>query len=105
LPIRISILGSTGSIGRSALEVVRHYPGMFEVVALGAFANTDLLIEQVREFRPSHVAIGNEEAAARADLSGLPVGLLRGHRGLEEMAAIDVDVARHRDRQSCCPGK
>ncbi|MFO7974470.1 MAG: 1-deoxy-D-xylulose-5-phosphate reductoisomerase [Candidatus Hydrogenedentota bacterium] len=93
VPIRISILGSTGSIGRSALDVVRHYPDMFEVVALGAFANIDLLTEQIREFRPSHVAIADDNAAARADLSGLPAHLWRGCQGFEELAGVDVDVA------------
>lgn len=93
MPIRLSILGSTGSIGRSALDVVRHYPGMFEVVALGAFSNTDLLAEQLREFRPPHVAVADEAAAARLDLSGLNTRLWRGSNGLEEIAAMSVDVA------------
>lgn len=93
VPIRLSILGSTGSIGRSALDVVRHYPGMFEVVALGAFANVDLLTEQVREFRPRHVAIADEAAAERANLSEYPVRIWRGGESLEEIAGLDVDVA------------
>ena len=78
VPIRLSILGSTGSIGRSALDVVRHYPGMFEIVALGAFANTDLLTRQIHEFRPAHVAVADEAAAERLDVSGFDLHLWRG---------------------------
>lgn len=91
--IRISILGSTGSIGRSALEVVRRYPGMFEVVALGAFANTDLLARQIDEFQPAHVAVVDEAAAERLQRAGLSARLWRGPRGLEELAALETDVA------------
>ena len=49
---RLVILGSTGSIGRQTLEVVRSLPGRFEVVGLGAGKNRRLLAEQIREFRP-----------------------------------------------------
>ena len=45
---KISIIGSTGSIGRSTLEVVRQFPDRFEVVALGAGSNAALLFEQIR---------------------------------------------------------
>lgn len=93
VPIRLSILGSTGSIGRSALDVVRHYPGMFEIVALGAFANTDLLTRQIHEFRPAHVAVADEAAAERLDVSGFDLHLWRGPQGLEELAGLDADVA------------
>ena len=50
---RIAILGSTGSIGRQTLEVVRAFPDEFTVVALSAWSNRDLLLEQAKEFRPA----------------------------------------------------
>ena len=57
----IAVLGSTGSIGTQALDVVRKNPEHFEVYALTANNNVDLLIEQALEFQPEVVAIGNEE--------------------------------------------
>jgi len=57
---RIAVLGSTGSIGRQALDVIRQLPDRFEVVALAAGRNADLLAEQVAEFRPRYVAAESE---------------------------------------------
>ena len=60
---RISILGSTGSIGRSTLEVVRQFPDYFEVTALGAGSNAALLCEQIAEFSPQLVSVMDEQIA------------------------------------------
>ncbi len=60
---KIAILGSTGSIGRSTLEVIRQFPDRFEVVALGAGCNAALLRDQIAEFRPDLVAVMNQEVA------------------------------------------
>ncbi len=54
---KISILGSTGSIGRSTLDVVRQFPDRFEVVALGAGSNASLLHQQIMEFAPPLVSV------------------------------------------------
>ena len=56
----IAILGSTGSIGTQALDVVRSNPDRFEVYALTANNNLDVLIQQAVEFQPEVVAIANE---------------------------------------------
>lgn len=56
----ISILGSTGSIGTQALDVIRNFPGKFKVVALSGHKNINLLIEQIREFKPELVHISDE---------------------------------------------
>ena len=61
---RISILGSTGSIGTSALRVVRRHPDRFQVVGLAAGRNLDLLAEQVREFRPMACSVADDDLAA-----------------------------------------
>jgi 1-deoxy-D-xylulose-5-phosphate reductoisomerase len=61
----ISILGSTGSIGTQALDVIRRNPDRLRVVGLAAGANHDLLIGQIREFTPPLVAIADDAAAAR----------------------------------------
>jgi 1-deoxy-D-xylulose-5-phosphate reductoisomerase len=60
---RLAVLGSTGSIGRQTLDVVRALRGRFHVIGLAAGNNLELLAEQVREFRPDYVshAVGNQE--------------------------------------------
>jgi 1-deoxy-D-xylulose-5-phosphate reductoisomerase len=60
---RLAILGSTGSIGTQTLEVVTAHPGCFEVTALAAGANLDLLEQQVRRFAPLLVSVGSEASA------------------------------------------
>jgi len=65
----IAILGSTGSIGKQALEVISLHPDRFFVTALTAHRNAALLFEQVRIFRPKMAALTGEEAVVPADLS------------------------------------
>ena len=57
----IAILGSTGSIGTQALEVIENHPERFQVEVLTANNNTSLLIEQVKKHQPNVVVIANEE--------------------------------------------
>ncbi|MBI1883702.1 MAG: 1-deoxy-D-xylulose-5-phosphate reductoisomerase [Chlamydiae bacterium] len=59
----VSILGSTGSIGKNTLEVIHHFPDHFKVVGLAAKSNIDLLEEQVRTFKPQVVAVEDVEKA------------------------------------------
>ncbi len=91
-PRHITILGSTGSIGRNALDVVRNSPGAYVVDALAANANVDLLAAQLREFAPRAVAVHDRGAAAklREMMPGLDV--LEGQKGLAEAAARPVDT-------------
>lgn len=89
---RITILGSTGSIGRSALDVVRHYPERFQVVALAAHSNAELLDAQIREFAPDFAAIVDREAASRVSVRSSHCTLLTGPEGLSEIAAVPVDI-------------
>ena len=63
---RVVILGSTGSIGESALKVARDIPERMEVVGLAAGKNMARLMEQAREFSPRAIAIGDEAAAQSA---------------------------------------
>lgn len=58
---RIVILGSTGSIGRSALDVISRFPDRFRVVGLTAGRNISLLVEQIRQFQPGVVAVFDED--------------------------------------------
>jgi 1-deoxy-D-xylulose-5-phosphate reductoisomerase len=90
------ILGSTGSVGTQALEVVRRNPDRFKVVGLSAGTNHELLIGQIREFLPPFVAIADEEAAADLGdkLTGIRgVELLVGPEAAESLARdVDADM-------------
>src|SRR5688500_15602782 len=93
---RIAILGSTGSIGTSALDVARTHPDRVEVVALAAATNVAAMVKQILELRPRGVAMANGEAMdkLRAALGGSPAEISGvGNEGLCEIAAHpDVDV-------------
>lgn len=86
----ISILGSTGSIGTQALDVIRANPSLYTVVALTAYANATLLIAQSLEFKPQLVVIGDETqyAAVKAALSGTGITVLVGEEALCEAASF-----------------
>ena len=69
---RLALLGSTGSIGRQTLDVVRALPKSFKIVALAAGKNTNLLAEQVSEFRPdfvSYIAMGSDDKEVKRRFS------------------------------------
>lgn len=85
---RIAVLGSTGSIGTQTLDVVRHHPDRFEVVALAAGSRIDLLVEQALEFQPKGVAVADESLAEEARRR-LPesIAVWGGEAGLIEAAA------------------
>jgi len=88
---RLSILGSTGSIGAQALEVVAGLPGEFEVVALSARSNAALLAEQARTFNVAAVALTATGAVdeLRSRLAGSDIEILAGREGLLELAGRD----------------
>jgi len=88
---RIAIFGSTGSIGRQALEVIDANPGLFSVEVLTAQSNDDLLIRQALHFKPDVVVIGDEKKypKVREALSAEPVKVFAGEKALEEVAAMD----------------
>jgi 1-deoxy-D-xylulose-5-phosphate reductoisomerase len=83
----ISILGSTGSIGTQALDVVRGNPGVFEIDCLTAQENADLLISQAAEFLPGTVVIGNESKydQVKLALENLPVKVYCGADAITQM--------------------
>ena len=85
---KIAILGSTGSIGRQALEVVTRFPDRLQVTALAAGSNYQLLAAQARAFRPSLIALGDERqyASLKAALSGQDVEITVGTEALSAVA-------------------
>ena len=81
----ILILGSTGSIGESALEVIRHFPDRFKVTALSTNCNVGLLERQIEEFSPKYVCIRDEKCAAKLKLKK-NTKLFVGEEGLREIS-------------------
>lgn len=86
---RVSIIGSTGSVGRQSLDVIRRNEDRFSVAALAAGENMELLLEQATEFKPGMVALRNTEKAAmlKRDLAGLNIEVYGGEEGILRCAA------------------
>ncbi|MDE2143886.1 MAG: 1-deoxy-D-xylulose-5-phosphate reductoisomerase, partial [Elusimicrobia bacterium] len=92
---KVAILGSTGSIGVNALNVIREMPEALTVVGLAAHSNSKLVAEQAREFGAKIVTMFDDKAAAdlKANLNGSAQHFSSGVQGLCELAAHpDVDV-------------
>ncbi len=90
---RVSIIGSTGSIGRSSLEVIDHLNDQFKVSVLAAHSNIDLLEKQARKFGPDLVAVYNEERAEELRKRLVDIPVLSGESGIIEAASYsDTDI-------------
>jgi 1-deoxy-D-xylulose-5-phosphate reductoisomerase len=89
---RIAIFGSTGSIGKQALEVIDANPSAFSVEVLTAHSNDELLIKQALHFKPDIVVIGDDKkyTQVKSALSGQPIKVFAGDKALEEVAAMDI---------------
>jgi len=99
---KISLLGSTGSIGTQTLDIAEEHPDKFEIVALSAGKNLDVLAEQIKKFKPKMVSIGDGADVAKlremiADMDGPAPELLYGEDGM-------IEVARHEDVDSTVTG-
>lgn len=88
-PKKITILGSTGSIGRSTLDVVTNHSGRFEVIALAAYSNWELLAEQYHKYHPTKLCLIDSKASDKlADkLADQPVTIVAGEEAMIELAA------------------
>lgn len=88
---RVTVLGSTGSVGANTLDVIARHPDRFEVFALSASSQVDLMLRQCAQFRPAFAVMAQEEAAralaARIESAGLPTRVLAGAAALETIAA------------------
>lgn len=89
---RIALFGSTGSIGKQALEVIDANPSLFSVEVLTAQNNDELLISQALHFKPEIVVIGEDKKYERVKnaLASLPIKVFAGEKALEEVASMDV---------------
>ena len=79
---KITIIGSTGSIGTQALEVIEKISDKFEIIGLAAGSNVDLLNKQIEKFHPKTVCIGK-----KAEIADKSVKVLYGDEGLEELCS------------------
>jgi 1-deoxy-D-xylulose-5-phosphate reductoisomerase len=90
---RIAVLGSTGSIGANTLDVIARHPDRFEVFALSASSQVDLMLQQCLQFRPAFAVMAQEAAgralAARIEASGLATRVLWGAAALDTIAGHD----------------
>lgn len=86
----ISLLGSTGSIGKQTLEIAAAYPSSFNVVAIAAKDEADLIAEQIKKFNPLLVSVENEKvkAAVEEKLNGHKVQIVFGEEGLKRAATL-----------------
>ena len=89
---KVSILGSTGSIGINALNVIDNHLGEFDVIALSANKNGQLLIEQALKYQPEFVAIVDTETAIIVEdqLSSTNIKVLKGRDGLLELSSYEA---------------
>ena len=87
---RLAILGSTGSVGSSTLDVVARHPERFEVVGLTAYQRTDVLIDQCRVFKPRRVVLPDAARAAtvRAAMVAYANGEIEGEAGFVVGASV-----------------
>ncbi len=93
---RMILLGSTGSIGCQCLDVVRHHPEQFEIIALATHRNVDLWMQQVQEFQPKYAAVIQEDIAQQVDTSQLPAStqFLSGSEAMIDLVQVpEADVA------------
>lgn len=91
----VVVLGSTGSIGLSTLELVRQFPEKFNILALSANSNIEVLVPQIKEFKPKYVVIGQAAYTQLKDYN-LNTEILVGESGLEQISSLsqaDIIVA------------
>lgn len=91
--IGLTVLGSTGSIGVSTLDVVSRHPDQYKVIALTANRDVDGLFRQCQTFLPAYAVMADSDSALQLErqivAAGLPVEVLAGVEGLEQVAAMD----------------
>ena len=88
---KISILGSTGSIGVNTLDVVQRYPEKFEIVGLAAGSNVDLLVQQIKIFKPKIASIFDTDKLEylKKNLNGYSLELTNGEEGSVKVATLE----------------
>ena len=92
---KIAILGSTGSIGKNALRVIEALGPEYQISALSAHSNVELLAEQTRKYKPQFVAVTNTDFITEFNelTSDLNIDFFTGPKGLVEIAKLEeIDI-------------
>ena len=89
---RVAVFGSTGSVGKQALEVIAANPDRFSVEVLTAHSNDELLVKQALKFSPEIIVIGDDKKYMKVKeaLASLPIKVFAGEQSLADVAAMDV---------------
>lgn len=91
---KVLIFGSTGSIGKSALGVIRKARGKFKVIGLCANSDVNALVAQVKEFSPSYVCVVNEKSARRFKKKlNRKITVFEGEEGLKKFCRLESDIS------------
>jgi 1-deoxy-D-xylulose-5-phosphate reductoisomerase len=85
--MNVAVLGATGSIGASTLDVISRHPGRYRVFALTAHASADALLELCRRHRPRYAVLSGSGTASRTDFSSVGTELLSGPEAIDEVVA------------------
>jgi 1-deoxy-D-xylulose-5-phosphate reductoisomerase len=89
---KVVILGSTGSVGRNTLKIIDQYKDLFELSAICANENIDLLQKQINQYNPSLIAMFNDEKAKKLQLAFPQKKILSGIDGITQVALFDADI-------------
>ncbi len=89
---KITILGSTGSIGKSALDIIRTFPDHLKVIGLATHSNVTEIRKQIIEFQPQYVGIFDEKVAIEITNEFPQITVLAGKEGIIELATKEVDI-------------
>lgn len=91
----VTVLGSTGSVGKNTLDLLKFHSDKFQVAALTANKSADLLIEQAKALKPKLVAIGDTAlySKVQSELAPLGIKVVAGEEGILEAASIQVDIS------------
>jgi len=90
---KVVILGSTGSIGKNALEVIRKFPDKFKVLGLAAKSSVNILEEQIKEFNPQYVAVFDKKACDELRKKVKNLEILKGNEGICKLAKLkEADI-------------
>lgn len=91
---KVLVFGSTGTIGKNVLDIIRKNRNDFSVIGLSANRNSSVLMRQVREFNPAHVCLRDEKAVKRIR-GALPSGVkvFSGEKGMEDFSSLTADMA------------
>ncbi|MDR1650532.1 MAG: 1-deoxy-D-xylulose-5-phosphate reductoisomerase, partial [Synergistaceae bacterium] len=87
-PIKIAVIGATGSVGGAVLDIISRFPERFEAVALAARSSSEKLLELASRFGAKYACLDSPSAEERASFSQLGTELLSGRSGLEDIAGM-----------------